>query len=131
MTLILVTGSREWNDSYAVDRALMFALNELPVTGPLALVHGDAKGLDRIAESVWNGIRNENIKLFGSSRLIDPIRYPAHLFATPKIRNQYMVNQGADICLAFAKEWASGTGNCARLARKAGIDTHDFGVNTE
>ena len=48
-----------------------------------------------------------------------------------RIRNQRMVDVGADLCLTFADGWASGTGMCARMARTAGIRTVDYGVNTE
>lgn len=49
---------------------------------------------------------------------------------SPRARNQHMVNLGADVCLAFATRWASGTGMCARMARKAGILVVDYGVDT-
>jgi hypothetical protein len=41
-----------------------------------------------------------------------------------------MVSLGADVCLAFAQAYASGTGHCARAARKAGIPVLDYGVST-
>src|SRR5690606_28867717 len=48
----------------------------------------------------------------------------------PLIRNQEMVDKGANVCLAFATKWNSGTGHCARAARRAGIFVCDYGVST-
>lgn len=56
--------------------------------------------------------------------------HPAREHPDPKARNLHMVGLGADVCLAFAWCWASGTGHCARAARRAGIRTLDFGVPT-
>lgn len=69
--------------------------------------------------------------------------WPARLFPNPLIRNKFMVNlvvklaeltpgQGDEaVCWAFARRWASGTGNCAREARRRGLRVVDYGVNTE
>lgn len=82
------------------------------------LVHGDAVGVDRKAAAFWIG-------LGGNTE-----RHPAREHPSPRARNQHMVDLGADVCLAFASRWASGTGMCARMARRAGIPVFDFGVNT-
>lgn len=124
---ILVTGSREWDQRSIVEGALRNEYERVRAYGLLdelgtpdaVLVHGDAKGLDRMAEQIW---------LSATFCRVDP--WPADLFPDPLTRNQFMVDQGADICLAFALKWASGTGACARAARRAGIPTVDMGVNT-
>lgn len=114
MKRILVTGSRRWTDDAVIYRALAAERNP---AGNI-LVYGAAIGADKIA-AYW---ANE----FGWQ--VDP--YPVHRFATARIRNQHMVDLGADVCLAFALSWASGTGMCARMARRAGIPVIDHGVNT-
>jgi hypothetical protein len=45
-------------------------------------------------------------------------------------RNKHMIELGADFCLALARAWDSGTGNCARQARAAGIRVLDAGCPT-
>ena len=116
---ILVTGARDWDSPIAVRTALdlqgrlsRHAPNEVIV------VHGGARGADVMA--------HEGAKALGC-------QVEVHLAADhpdPLARNQHMVDLGADICLAFATRWASGTGHCARAARRAGIHVIDMGVST-
>lgn len=113
---ILVTGSRKWVDQAKILSALREAQQRYP--GAI-LVHGDAVGADKMAATVWETGSNPT----------EP--HPASNFPTPRARNQHMVDLGADLCLAFALSWASGTGMCARMARRAGIETIDYGVNTD
>ena len=58
---------------------------------------------------------------------LEPERHPAdwkrYGRAAGPIRNQEMVNLGADVCLAFPREGSRGTKNCMEAARKAGIPT--------
>jgi hypothetical protein len=112
---ILVTGSREWIDDTAIRRAFISVRHPIY---PAILVHGAAPGADNLADQVG--------RYMGWS----VERYPAKDFSSPRARNQHMVNLGADVCLAFADKWASGTGMCARMARKAGIPVIDYGVDT-
>jgi len=115
---ILVTGSRQWKDGWLVEDALLAAVDSAP-DDEIVVVHGAAKGFDTIADEVARdfGLRVE--------------AHRAQDHPDPLARNQHMVDLGADICLAFALDWASGTGHCARRARQAGIPTIDYGVNTE
>lgn len=116
---ILVTGSREWTDDSIIYRALAA---HPPIALSLDLsnvvVHGKAPGADMIADH-W-------AHQFGW--LTEP--HPAKDFPSPRSRNQYMVNLGADVCLTFAARWNSGTGMCARMARRAGIPVVDYGADT-
>lgn len=118
---ILVTGSRNWTDRDAVRAALLDTLGSYTTIGAPQLVHGAAEGADTIADEEWQAF---------AWPLADPERYPARYFTSPRARNQYMVNLGATVCLAFALSWASGTGMCARMARRAGIRVVDYGVST-
>jgi len=117
---ILVTGSREWDDWQRVSTALMGATlgtNWRKVT----LVHGDCpSGLDRIADQL------------ARSMDMTPEPHPAdwgkHGKAAGPIRNQEMVDAGADICLAFfsRRSLNKGTGDCAGRAKRAGIPVRMF-----
>lgn len=115
MIRVLVTGSREWTDRAAVFRALEHAWCAY---GQPTVVHGAAEGADEIAQE-WADLRGVGYEA-----------HPARDHATPRDRNQYMVDLGAGLCLAFALRWASGTGMCARMARRAGIRVVDYGVST-
>ncbi len=115
---ILVTGSRQWTDRQSIAAALLEARDNSGSEDEhrIVVVHGGARGADLLAHYwavKWGWITEAHSA--GSD---------------PKARNQRMVDLGADVCLAFAKSWASGTGHCARAARKAGIQTVDIGVST-
>ena len=116
---ILVTGSRDWTDSDAIAHALLEARdNAIGADHRCVVVHGGARGADLLAHywaAKWGWITET---------------HPATGDTDPKVRNQRMVDLGADVCLAFARQWASGTGHCARVARRAGIRTVDVGVDT-
>lgn len=122
---ILITGSRQWRDELIVSAAIGQALSIYTTIGNPVLVHGGAQGADMLADHVWRQLRCE-------IRGLDPAEvYPAGDFPSPRARNQHMVDLGATVCLAFATSWASGTGMCARMARRAGIHTIDYGVSTD
>jgi len=93
-------------------------------TDPLqvTVIHGGAAGVDRLAD-LWAHALGMRREVHKPVRGDGPDRF--------RIRNQRMVDAGADLCLTFADGWASGTGMCARMARAAGIRTVDYGVNTE
>lgn len=118
---ILVTGSRNWTDRDAIQRALL----KHGVDGD-TLVHGDCElgGADQIAAELWepHGPVEPHPARRGGAFGSDSGRY--------RRRNQHMVDLGADLCLVFALDWASGSGQCARMARRAGVRTYDFGVST-
>lgn len=92
MKRILVTGSRDWDDY----DTMIFNLNKwyrrFKDDGPVILVSGNAIGADLMAEDIWaDKVNSEWIE-----------RYPASDFEHPLIRNDFMISQGADVCLAFA-----------------------------
>lgn len=113
---ILVTGSRRWRDYLDVWTAIN---NQMP-DGDAKVVHGDCPdGVDAMAQEFC-----ENFDI--------PVeKHNARGFPSFKARNQHMVDLGANVCLAFATSWMSGTGQTARMARKAGIRTIDYGVATD
>lgn len=115
--VVLITGARDW--AWADVNVIASALSSHMLSGD-TLRHGDAEaGVDRWAARMWGA--------FGP---LDP--HPAAEHASPLARNLRMIKLEPvpAVCLAFATKWASGTGHCARYARKAGIETIDFGVDT-
>jgi hypothetical protein len=104
---ILVTGWREW----VYDRVVRDALLE---HGPGLVVHGDARGLDRVAARVA-------IALGWPTPEAHPADWDRHGPPAGGRRNQLMVDLGADVCLAFPGPTSTGTWDCVRRARAAGI----------
>jgi len=108
---VIVCGSRGWTDREKIADRLF----DLPVTS--TLVHGDAKGADRIAHQ-------EGQKL---GLLVEP--HPYRLFISPSvsakraplIRNEYMASLGADLCIAFWDGRSRGTADMVDRAEAHGI----------
>lgn len=109
MKRILVTGSRDWTDVDLVREALLaYAVQDACV-----LRHGDARGLDRIAAGVAHEL-GWTVETYAADwgRLG---RQAGH------VRNQQMVDAGADVCLAFPLPGSRGTYDCAARAIRADI----------
>lgn len=108
---ILVTGSRDWTDWGTVDTALSRYL----VFEAVTVVHGDCKdGLDAMAKA-WVVVQQN----LGSHHVFEeshPAKWNVHGLRAGYVRNQEMVNLGAEICLAFAmpcqKPVGRGPGKC-------------------
>jgi hypothetical protein len=120
---ILVTGSRDWDDVAALRRALNDVLAALanPATS-VTVVHGDCpNGADRQA-SVW--VRDcQRGPLWTVAEEKHPANWQLNGKRAGFIRNQLMVNLGADVCLAFIRNGSRGASHTARLAEEAGIET--------
>jgi hypothetical protein len=120
---LLVTGSREWDNFPFIEKTLEIAHQYL---GPgTVLVHGGARGADSIARYLWerqglpaevHHTSDEDWRRFGRK--------------AGMLRNQRMVDLGADLCLAFSRNASSGTAGCALKARIAGIRTFLFDYDT-
>lgn len=116
---ILVTGSRNWTDRDTIRRALGKALGEYTTIGTPVLVHGNARGADRIAEDAWmeladhvpGGLRVERFEA----------DWRQHGRAAGPNRNAAMVATRPAVCLAFPLGESRGTRGCMRLAEAAGI----------
>lgn len=108
---VLITGSRSWRDVQLIRQEL----RKLPPGS--TVVHGAATGADAIAHSIAVDL-GLTVEPHWPDYANDPVR------EAPKIRNQKMVDLGADLCLAFpASRGGSGTMHCAGLATQAGIKT--------
>ena len=117
---ILITGSRNFTDYEKIKSAIVQAVADASSedASNVCIVHGGARGADYLAGEVAKELGFEvevfkaNWKMFGKK-------------AGP-IRNEKMVDSGADVCLAFPLGKSFGTWNCLKLARKAGIRTVVF-----
>lgn len=119
---ILITGSRDWSDRDAIRSALstiywrwMGDVRDEDVED-IVLVSGNCpSGADALAEEVWEG--------WGFPVERHPADWSRWGKAAGPKRNQLMVDLGADVCLAFRKDYSRGTTHCANAATMAGIET--------
>ena len=113
---LLLTSSREHSD-YA-----FFVRHLRPRFSPeTVLVHGACRGGDLLADGIW--------KSWGGVTEPHPVK-KVHwdyygLGAGPE-RNRFMVDLGADECVAFPIGKSKGTRGCYDLARDAGIPSKIF-----
>lgn len=112
----IITGNRTWTNAEAI-RA---ALRTLPESS--TVVHGGCPtGADIIADRI--------ARAMGHVPEIHPAEWHVHGPAAGPIRNQAMVDLGADVCFSFGelqrmkrgKLCNTGTGDCVERCRKAGI----------
>lgn len=106
---VLITGSRDWHDYDAIYEALADLDNPKQWT----VIHGGAQGADTIAGRVGI-VLGMNVEIYKAN-------WTKHLKAAGHIRNQQMVDTGADLCLAFPLSGSKGTWDCMKRAESAGI----------
>lgn len=134
MSRILVTGSRDWSDYNSVVRALSVAIETLYENDPsiksITIVHGGARGADRMAGRFVDQARafllGKGISLKEEIHNADWTRDGK---AAGVIRNQKMVDLGADIAVAFHKNKSRGTAHCIQACQKAGIPVSIYKEN--
>lgn len=117
---ILVTGSRAWTDRAAILQALdLAAVGAGVAPGWVTVVHGAARGADRLAESAARelGMRTE----------AHPAAWRQYGRAAGPIRNYAMVGLGADLCLAWPLGASPGTRDCMSRCQVAGIPVRNLG----
>lgn len=115
---ILITGSRYWTDYGAIYDAIR---NETRGNRHVTIIHGGASGADHLA-----GLVAQNLGLKSEEY---PAQWQFHGKSAGPIRNQEMVDDGADICLAFPTAKSIGTWDCVRRAKAAGIPVKVYGQN--
>jgi YspA, cpYpsA-related SLOG family len=128
---ILVTGSRHWSDyervSFGLATAIETLMAKFPEDKTITLIHGAAPGADSLADNFMFRSR-KFLAQKGYTVVIDP--HPAdwdkHGKAAGPIRNQEMVDLGADICVAFVAPDSRGTVDCMKRARAAGIEILEY-----
>lgn len=125
---VLVTGSRDFSDMDRVLAALRQVARENPGCH-LVVVHGDARGADKIAATIAAAHPEH---LTGEAH---PAQWRTSDGAMDRgagpRRNQLMVDLGADLCLAFYLAGAQnkGTRDCVRRAQAAGITVREIWSN--
>jgi hypothetical protein len=135
---ILITGSRKWNDIKTISDALKevastdrqaalrveeYVTNGAPISTPpdlshITVVHGGADGADALA--------GELAKILGMNVEVHPAQWDIYGRGAGPLRNQAMVDKGADICLGFVMPDSRGTADCLKRAKKAGIPTQIY-----
>lgn len=105
---ILITGSRDWRNTEIISGALV----NLP--SGTVIVHGCASGADAIARAFAI-----DYGLIPEDHWPDYANHP--VFDAPKIRNQEMVDAGADHCYAFPTPNSRGTWDCVKRVKEAKI----------
>lgn len=112
---ILVTGSRFWVHELTIMQALATAQGTTPAR-QMVLVHGACRtGADSIAARY--------AKANGWDIEAHPADWARYRDAAGPIRNQRMVDLGADLCLAFIRDQSVGSSGCLDKARRKGIKT--------
>lgn len=117
---ILVTGSRAWRDRGLIREVLRWL--DAAVSDPV-LIHGNdgevdttgcvVRGLDRMA--------GEEADALGWDVEPHDALWDLHGAAAGSLRNQSMVDAGADLCVAFPLPGSKGTWDCVARADEAGI----------
>ncbi len=124
---LLVTASREHTDPSLICVALQAIYVEwrlhAPADEPFIVVHGDARGGDRIAKQWAIRTRIEDRRVDHEAH---PAAWDRYGKAAGHIRNQEMVDRGVDRCVGFPIGQSKGTRGCMRLAKKMGIPTKGY-----
>jgi YspA, cpYpsA-related SLOG family len=108
---VLVTVSRDWDDLKTIESAL-YSLRRDVRGEDILIVHGASQMDWAIAGMAYA------MRMYHEPH---PADWTTHKRAAGPIRNQEMVDAGADICLAFIKNNSRGASDCARRAEAAGI----------
>jgi hypothetical protein len=116
---VLITASRTWPSVQVMRQAL-----EMLPTGAV-LVTGGARGGDALAAQIWRWL--------DAGRLEEhPVSHEQWRFSrgAGMVRNQLMVDLGADCCLAFIRNGSAGASHCSTVAELAGIETFRFKITS-
>ncbi|ASR77170.1 hypothetical protein KIV66_gp63 [Mycobacterium phage MyraDee] len=118
---ILITGSRDWVERTTVWNALN---QELQTFEALTIVHGGARGADNIADRWAWGMSQQGYNVVIEEHKANWERDGKRAGV---LRNQEMVNLGADVCHAFPLGKSVGTRHCMARAMSAGIPVVNHG----
>ncbi len=122
---ILVTGTRDMltpGNKVAINRPIWSEIRKARTQGrPVILVHGDCPtGVDAHVKSFRIGL-DVTIEAH-------PANWAMLGKAAGPMRNQEMVDLGAEVCLGFPRPGSRGTHDCIRRAELAGIRTIVVGL---
>lgn len=110
---VIICGSRRWTDRDVITNRLHDLVLSYPPHTPITIVHGDARGADRISvqEALKHGLRVE----------AHPAEWDTYGKAAGPLRNTKMASLGADLCIAFLKDGSRGTMHMIEAAHNCGI----------
>lgn len=111
-TRIIITGSREYDDEERMAEILRFIYDAYGLAGTI-IVHGAAPGADTLAATLWEDM--------GGETEAHPADWRSYGSAAGPMRNQRMVDLGANACIAFPIGDSNGTHDCINRAEKARI----------
>lgn len=121
MKRVLVTGARDWPPGlqWEIWQALDMVYD---LWGPIVVVHGKADGADTMAKNWVTDRRSQgwDVDEEGHAYISEMGKMGGH------VRNQNMVNLGADLCLAFITRFCRGTRDCYKRAERAEIPLVKF-----
>jgi len=109
---VMVTGSRHWTDASVIKETLVSIQGERPARA-MTLVHGAAPGADTIAAHLADHL-GWTVESF-------PAEWDRYGRRAGPVRNQLMVDHGADTCAVFPLPESRGTWDCVRRVKKAKI----------
>ena len=116
---LLICGDRDWSDQETMRKALLLLIDNCHrEKEPLHIIHGDARGADKMAGELATKFR---LKVTAY-----PADWEKYKKAAGPIRNTRMLNEGhPDAVLAFHNNIATskGTANMLVQAAKRGIKT--------
>lgn len=119
---VLVTGSRTWDDASLITDKLAELVTDRQPANTITVVHGDARGADRIAAEAAVSL-GMNISAY-------PANWSQFGKAAGHIRNVAMLATNPDLCLAFIKDNSPGASHCAGLAEARGVPTRRYTQTT-
>lgn len=118
---ILVCGSRDWTNATPIWQRLSALNTEATLMGErVLLIHGNAKGADRLARGVGNGLGRFDVQAF-------PADWKRYGGRAGYLRNIEMLDQQPDLVIAFSTG-SRGTQLTIDEARKRGIPVEVHGT---
>ena len=116
MPRVLITGSREFNNELVM-REIFNRYHDRYMGCETILVHGDARGADRLSARVASSIVPD------MTVETHPANWELHGKRAGFMRNELMVDLGADVAIAFRWIGAGnrGTDDCIKRIRQANI----------
>lgn len=108
-----MTGSRTWVDTATIRGALYELFDPEGV-----LVSGGARGADALCEDCWGH--------WGGQVERHPADWATHGRRAGIVRNSEMIKMGADVCLAFIRDFSPGASHAVKAAERAGIPVRIF-----
>jgi hypothetical protein len=123
---ILITGSRDWSDYATFMRGVTVGIDTVIAQKPddkhITIVHGGAKGADTMSETYVSHVSSYLAqKGYQINTEVHKADWATQQKAAGPIRNQKMVDLGADVTVAFMHEGSRGTADCVARCQKAGI----------